>query len=176
MSLIKKVGSGKTFYIQSYQQIGHLCNIFKEYLESGKWGESYEYPNTAMKDIFSYFGYVVIRLPSGKTRLDALIQFSVRKTVNSTRRLFADVFGIFKLYNVERIHNPLVIATMKLKILQEKSNLVESGSQGEFNYGGRGRQKIFEKYSKAFKTDNSDLQGMSSLHEYCLKLDGKISI
>ncbi len=176
MSFIKKVGSGKTFYIQSYQQIGHLRNIFNEYFDAGKWEESYEYPNTATRDIFSYFKYVVIRLPSGGTRLDALIQFSVRKTVNSTRRLFADVFGIFKLHSIERVHNPLVIAVMKLKILQEKSDLVESGSQGEFNYGGRGRQKIFEKYSKAFKTNNSNLQGMSSLHKYCIKLDEEISI
>ena len=86
------------------------------------------------------------------------------------------MFGIFKLHSVERVHNPLVIATMKLKILQEKSDLVESGSWGEFNYGGRGRQKIFEKYSNAFKTNNSNLQGMSSSHEYCIKLDGEISI
>ena len=28
----KKNGSGKTFYIQSYDQIEHLVNIFDEYL------------------------------------------------------------------------------------------------------------------------------------------------
>ncbi len=153
-SIKKKLGSGKTFYIQTYCQIDHLRNIFNFDVEG--WEKSYEYPNNT-KNIFSYFKYVVIRLPCGSTRLDALIQFSVRKTANSTRRLFADVFGIFKLHCVERVHNPLVIATMKLKILQEKSDLVESGSQGEFNYGGRGRQKVFEKYSEAFKTNNSDL-------------------
>ena len=120
-SIKKKLGSGKTFYIQTYCQIDHLRNIFNFDVE--EWEKSYEYPNNT-KNIFSYFKYVVIRLPCGSTRLDALIQFSVRKTANSTRKLFADVFGIFKLHCVERVHNPLVIATMKLKILQEKSDLV----------------------------------------------------
>ncbi len=163
MSSLKKVGSGKTFYIQSYQQIEHLCAIFET---SGTW-EKYEHPNIyCLKDIVSYLKYVVIRLPLGKIRLDALIQFSVRKTVNSAKRLFADVFGIFKLCNVERVHNPLVIATIKLELLHKKCDVIKSGCQGEFNYGGRGRQKIFEKY---LETDNYDL----TLHEYCLKLDAK---
>jgi hypothetical protein len=161
MSLLKKVGSGKTFYIRSYQQIEHLCTIFKTAPET--W-EKYEHPNVyCLKDIISYFKYVVIRLPAGKIRLDALIQFPVRKTVNSAKRLFADMLGIFKLYTVERVHNPLVIANIKLEILQKKCDVVESGSQGEFSYGGRGRQKIFEKYLKAFESANTD--------KYCLKLD-----
>ncbi len=93
----KKNGSGKTFYIyiQSYDQIEHLVNIFDEYLGT-KWRKGIETPSTTA-DVFSYFKYIIIDFPDGKTRMNAIVQFSARKTVNSAKRLFADSFGIFKL-------------------------------------------------------------------------------
>ncbi len=169
----KKNGSGKTFYIQSYDQIEHLVNIFDEYLGT-KWRKGIETPATTA-DVFSYFKYIIINFPDGKTRMDAIVQFPARKTVNSAKRLFADFFGIFKLFKVEKVVKPLIVPHLKLRILSGAKVSVEQEREwGQFSFGGASRSivRTGARYLEALRMGDTTkhLPGLNELREYRNKI------
>jgi hypothetical protein len=177
----KKCGSGKTFYLETFDQIDHLSNIFDEYFPNSKWRRFFETPSTN-HDVFTYFKYMVIVQPNGKRKLAAIIQFPTRKTVNSAKRLFADCFGIFKLFTLKRIKKPLVIAHLKMKVLGEIPSVVleKERTWNEFSFGGascslaRKSMKylralsIYEHYQSEHFCN--DLPGAKELCEYKYKM------
>ncbi len=167
----KKNGSGKTFYIQSHDQIEHLVNIFDEYLGT-KWCKVIETPATTA-NVFSYFKYIIIDFPDRKTRMDAIVQFPARQTVNSAKRLFADSFGIFKLFKVEKFVKPLIVPHLKLRILSGAKVSVER-EWGQFSFGGASRSivRTGARYLEALRMGDTTkhLLGLNELQEYRNKI------